>query len=246
VTSALLATAPARGAPSALPLRLAQASPADSLRITVAPSISVRAASHAALQIRIAPANALPKNCFVRVRGLPPAVSLSEGYATTPGAWAVPLYALTSLQMIVPAGVTGRAELSISLVGEDGTLLADAKSVLVVEMEEGPRVVGNLRDLGRIIASCGQEGHECRREDRTRVVDRDLLRCGQAYGRRRYAHSFRKIHQLALEEVHRRDESTERKKRDQSPFDDTHCSGRRVLNSSIGVGSNARTVAIAP
>jgi hypothetical protein len=132
VTSALLATAPARGEPSALPLRLAQASPADSLRITVAPSISARAASHAALQIRIAPANALPKNCFVRVRGLPPAVSLSEGYATTPGAWAVPLYALTSLQMIVPAGVTGRAEISISLVDEDGTLLADARSVLVV------------------------------------------------------------------------------------------------------------------
>ena len=134
VTSALLATAPARGEPSALPLRLAQASPADSLRITVAPAISARSASHAALQIRIAPANALPKNCFVRVRGLPPAVSLSEGYATTPGAWAVPLYALASLQMIVPAGVTGRAELSISLVGEDGTLLADARSVLVVEL----------------------------------------------------------------------------------------------------------------
>ena len=96
--------------------------------------ISARSASQTALQIRVAPADALPKNCFVRVRGLPPAVSLSEGYATTPGAWAVPLYALTSLQMIVPAGVTGRAELSISLVGEDGTLLADTKSVLVVEL----------------------------------------------------------------------------------------------------------------
>ena len=132
--SALLATGPARGEPSALPLRLAQASPAESLRITVAPAISARSASHAALQIRVAPADALPKNCFVRVRGLPPAVSLSEGYATAPGAWAVPLYALASLQMIVPAGVTGRAELSIGLVGEDGTLLADAKSVLVVEL----------------------------------------------------------------------------------------------------------------
>jgi hypothetical protein len=134
VMSALLATGPACGETSALPLRLAQTSPADSLRITVAPAISARSASQAALQIRIAPADALPRNCFVRVRGLPPAVSLSEGYATTPGAWAVPLYALASLQMIVPAGVTGRAELSISLVGEDGTLLADAKAVLVVEL----------------------------------------------------------------------------------------------------------------
>ena len=106
VASGLLATVPARADPSALPMRLAQASPADRLRISVAPEISARSASHTALQIRIAPADALPKNCFVRVRGLPSAVSLSEGYATTPGAWAVPLYALANLQMIVPAGVT--------------------------------------------------------------------------------------------------------------------------------------------
>jgi TPR repeat protein len=128
----LPATGPARADASALPLRLAQAGPTDRLRISVAPAISARSAAHTALQIRVAPADALPKNCFVRVRGLPPAVSLSEGYATTPGAWAVPLYALASLQMIVPAGVTGRAEISISLVDEDGTLLADARSVLVV------------------------------------------------------------------------------------------------------------------
>jgi TPR repeat protein len=134
VTAALLAAAnPAPGEPSALPLRLAQTRGADTLQIAVASSISAQSASQVALQIRLAPANALPKNSFVRVRGLPPAVSLSGGYATAPGAWAVPLYALASLQMIVPAGVAGRAELSISLVGEDGTLLADAKSVLVVE-----------------------------------------------------------------------------------------------------------------
>jgi hypothetical protein len=134
VTSALLTSAsPALGEERAPSLRLAQTSSANTLRITVAPTISAHSASQAALQIRIAPADALPKNSFVRVRGLPPAVSLSEGYATAPGAWAVPLYALASLQMIVPAGVAGRAELSISLVGEDGTLLADAKSLLVVE-----------------------------------------------------------------------------------------------------------------
>jgi TPR repeat protein len=135
VASVLLATGPARADPSALPLRLAQAGPTDRLRISVAPAISARSASQTALQIRVAPADALPKNCFVRVRGLPPAVSLSEGYATTPGAWAVPLYALASLQMIVPAGVTGRAEISISLVDEDGTLLADTRSVLVVGLQ---------------------------------------------------------------------------------------------------------------
>jgi hypothetical protein len=124
----------ARSEEGALSLRLAQTSRTDPLRITVAQTISARAASQVGLQIRIAPADALPKNCFVRVRGLPPAVSLSEGYATAPGAWAMPLYALASLQMIVPAGVLGRSELSISLVSEDGTLLADSRTTLVVEL----------------------------------------------------------------------------------------------------------------
>ena len=134
MTSALLmAMGPARSEDSAPPIRLAQTSRADNLRISVASTISARPASQAALQIRIASPDALPKNAFVRVRGLPPTVSLSEGYATAPGAWAVPLYALATLQMIVPAGVAGRAELNISLVGEDGTLLADATAVLVVE-----------------------------------------------------------------------------------------------------------------
>lgn len=123
--------ATARGAGP--PLRVAQAGKADGIAITVAPGISARSAAQVPLQIRITAPGALPRNCFVRVRGLPPAVSLSDGYATAPGAWAVPLYALASLQMIVPAGVAGRAELSIALIGEDGVVLADARTALVVE-----------------------------------------------------------------------------------------------------------------
>ena len=134
LVSALLATAnAAHGEESSSATQLVQASPAESLRIAVAQAILVQPASQAALTIRVGPADALPKNSFVRVRGLPPTVSLSEGYATAPGAWAVPLNALASLQMIVPAGVTGRAELSISLVSEDGALLADARVALTVQ-----------------------------------------------------------------------------------------------------------------
>jgi hypothetical protein len=97
--------------------------------------IATGPASQVPLPIRIGPADTMPKNSFLRVRGLPPTVSLSEGYATAPGAWAVPLYALSSLQMIVPAGVSGRAELMITLVGEDGTLLAEAKTMLVIQLQ---------------------------------------------------------------------------------------------------------------
>jgi TPR repeat protein len=135
VASLLAATGTVRGEDGALALQLAQTSPAGTLRVVVAQTIPARAASQVALQIRISPADALPKNSFVRVRGMPPAVSLSEGYATAPGAWAVPLYALANLQMIVPAGVSGSSELSISLVGEDGALLADAKATLLVDAQ---------------------------------------------------------------------------------------------------------------
>jgi hypothetical protein len=124
---------PATGGERAPPVHLAQSLRADLPQVTVAPTLIARPASRTDLDIRVGPADALPRNAFVRVRGLPPAVSLSEGYATAPGAWAVPLYALSSLQMLVPAGIAGRAEIVVSLVSEEGALLAEAKSVLIIE-----------------------------------------------------------------------------------------------------------------
>jgi hypothetical protein len=80
---ALLATANiAHSEESSSATQLVQADPSENFRITVAPAILARSASQAALTIRVGPTAALPKNSFVRVRGLPPMVSLSEGYAT--------------------------------------------------------------------------------------------------------------------------------------------------------------------
>jgi hypothetical protein len=128
-----LAANPARSEERAPPVHLAQSLRADLPQVSVAPTLVTRPATRLALGIRVGPADALPRNSFVRVRGLPPAVSLSEGHATAPGAWAVPLYALPSLQMLVPAGVAGRAEVVVSLVSEEGTQLAEARTVLVIE-----------------------------------------------------------------------------------------------------------------
>jgi hypothetical protein len=125
------------GEPS-LQMHLVQAGDADSVQITVAPTIAAGPASQGPLAIRIGPFDALPKNSFMRVRGLPPTVSLSEGYVTAPGAWSVPIHALPTLQMVVPAGVAGRAELNISLVTEDGALLAQARTILVVQPPPEP------------------------------------------------------------------------------------------------------------
>ena len=110
----------------------AAAQRADQARITVAPTILAEPASQAALSIQVGPAGALPGNSFVRLRGLPASVSLTEGYAIAPGSWAVPLFGLPSLKAIVPAGVSGRTEIIIHLVGVDGTTLAETRTALVV------------------------------------------------------------------------------------------------------------------
>ena len=105
---------------------------ADGPRIVVATTILAEPASQTVLSIQVGPPGSVPGNTFVRLRGLPASVSLSEGYAIAPGSWAVPLFGLPSLKAIVPAGVSGRSEIIIHLVGVDGTTLAETKTALVV------------------------------------------------------------------------------------------------------------------
>jgi hypothetical protein len=110
----------------------AVAQPADAPRIRVAPTILAEPATQTPISIQIGPSDALPSNSFVRLRGLPPSVSLTEGHAIAPGSWAVPLFGLPTLKANVPAGVSGRSEVTVSLVGVDGTLLAEARIALIV------------------------------------------------------------------------------------------------------------------
>src|SRR5262245_32146747 len=113
----------------------------DAPRIDVAPTILAEPASQAALVIRVGPPDALPNNSFVRLRGFPASVSLSEGHAIAPGSWAIPLLGLSSLKAIVPAGVSGRNEISITLVGVDGTTLAESRTALVIAAPPPPEKV---------------------------------------------------------------------------------------------------------
>lgn len=110
----------------------AKAQRADAPRIVVASTILAEPASQAALTIQVGPPGSVPGNTFVRLRGLPASVSLTEGYAIAPGSWAVPLFGLPTLKAIVPAGVTGRSEIIIHLVGVDGTTLAETRTALVI------------------------------------------------------------------------------------------------------------------
>lgn len=100
--------------------------------ITIASAILAEPASQATLSIQVGPPESLPSNSYIRLRGLPPSISLTEGHAIGPGSWAIPLFGLPGLKANVPAGVSGRSEIVINLMAVDGTVLAEARSALVV------------------------------------------------------------------------------------------------------------------
>ncbi|MFM9846709.1 MAG: hypothetical protein ACKVP3_06070 [Hyphomicrobiaceae bacterium] len=113
-------------------LTLAQMRGQTALVINVGTLILAEPANETPLPIQIGPADALPKNTFVRIRGLPTAVSLSEGHSIAPGAWAVPFGGLPTLRITVPVGLSGRSEIVVALVTVEGVVLTEAKSTLVI------------------------------------------------------------------------------------------------------------------
>src|SRR5262249_21238093 len=78
--------------------------------VEVDETIIGEAATQVAFPIRVGPPALVPQNSFVRVRGLPPTVALSDGYSIAPGFWAIPLRALANLKMLLPIGAQERAD----------------------------------------------------------------------------------------------------------------------------------------
>ena len=125
----------------------------SALAINVGTLILAEPANETPLPIQVGPVDALPKNTFVRIRGLPTAVSLSEGHSIAPGAWAVPFGGLPTLRITVPVGVSGRSEIIVALVTVEGTVLTEAKSTLVIgtalaasneKVEPQPKAVASI------------------------------------------------------------------------------------------------------
>jgi hypothetical protein len=110
-------------------------------KIEVVSIFVARPASDMPLPIRIGPPEAVPKNAFVRIRGIPMRVTLSEGYQVAAGVWALPLNGLAALSLILPKEASGRSDLQISLLSIDGVILAEAKtSLLIAQINIGPEV----------------------------------------------------------------------------------------------------------
>jgi hypothetical protein len=105
----------------------------EPLRIRVAPTIVGTADSRVPLAVEIDPQGAVPPRSFLSVRGLPRAAALTDAHAIDPGSWAVPLASLPTLKAIIPTGLAGQSEITISLIALDGRLLAQAKTTLVIQ-----------------------------------------------------------------------------------------------------------------
>jgi len=112
-------------------VKLAQARQEQRIVLRVPSPVQVAPASTTRLPIQITPAGAAESNNFIRIRGLPPSATLSDGHAIGPGSWAVPLNALANLSVVLPVGTQGSSEITIMLVNLDGIVLAEAKMALV-------------------------------------------------------------------------------------------------------------------
>ena len=117
---------------------LAQAQSRQRPTISVSTSLRAQPSSRTPFAIAVGPGEAVPANAYVRVRGLPPAVALSEGHAIAPGVWAIPLSVLPVLAAIVPTGAEGTSEILVDLLSLDGQVLAEAKTTLIIAASAPP------------------------------------------------------------------------------------------------------------
>ena len=106
--------------------------PGGGPRLVLPGVVLLSPASDSPLPIEIVPADLAARGVLVRVRGLPPTFALSDGHSVAPGSWAVPVSSLARLRVIVPAGVAGKSEMTVTLVTIDGTVIAEARTSIMV------------------------------------------------------------------------------------------------------------------
>ncbi len=102
------------------------------MRLRIGPVILVEPSMESPVVISVEPADAAPPRSYLRIRGLPPTVGLSDGHVLAPGLWAVPLRAVPDLRIIVPPGIAQRTAITLTLVSLDGAVLSEVTTELVV------------------------------------------------------------------------------------------------------------------
>ena len=102
----------------------------NDLALVMAPVTLAEPATQTRLQIQIGSRDPLPKNTLIRLRGLPAAVSIPQGHQVADGVWAVSVRALSELSLVVPHGLLGGSDVSVTLVTTEGEVLAQSKTRL--------------------------------------------------------------------------------------------------------------------
>jgi hypothetical protein len=100
--------------------------------MNVGPVIVAEPSAPTPLPIQVGPPEAVPRQAWLRISGLPAMASLSQGYALELGLWKLPLDGLYELAITAPSEGPVRSRVSIALMSADGAVLAAVESVLVV------------------------------------------------------------------------------------------------------------------
>jgi hypothetical protein len=119
------------------PTSQAHASAVKESRLIIASTIVAQPSSQVPVQVRIDPFDETPRGGILHFRGLTSGISLSEGNAVAGGAWIVPLARISNLKVFVAPDVSGRRDISISLVGLDETILAEVRTTLIIGPDPG-------------------------------------------------------------------------------------------------------------
>jgi hypothetical protein len=142
------------------------------------------------LGIKVGTPESAAKNSFVRLKGLPITAKLSEGYTIAPGSWAVPLSALTSLEIILPEGMQGSSEILISLVNAENGVLGEIKTSLVIGSTVEAPAPAPARGLGAV-ARLAPEFNRLSPSERERLLalngkGQEQLERGNIYAARKF------------------------------------------------------------
>ena len=100
--------------------------------IQVGPVIVAQPSSPTPLPIQVGPPELIPQQGWIRIVGLPPFASLSQGHVIAPGSWSVPLGRLLGLVINAPSESGARSRVTIALMSPQGSVLAEAQTMFIV------------------------------------------------------------------------------------------------------------------
>ena len=132
------------------------------------------------MPIDIKPSSAVPSGSVLHVRGLPSAITLSEGSRISADTWVVPIGNLSDLDLLASNGAKGESEILLLLVTDDGRVLAEARSAI--------KVWQTLEDPASLIAGGAQpspvtiagEAAEAKKAEEKRKAADAVKKAGEA------------------------------------------------------------------